>query len=273
MKFSEYFTAGQFAKLCGVSRQTLLFYDKSGIFSPEHIDDNGYRYYSYKQYDAFQVVLALKRIGTPLRHIKEFLDVRDSDSLARLLSSTREDVDRAVGDLLSVRLLIDEQLRQIDRTRSIWWEEPALRRQEEEYFILTEQIDEVYAPGHVAALSSLIGYCKERGYSHGFSIGTLMDKKWLLQGEFHRIGRLCVKVFEQTFDPREWHKPEGLYAEIYHKGDYETIDGTYRALLDFLEREHLETTGPFYEYDFINGLAAKSPEDYLIRICAKIAGD
>ncbi|WP_418657894.1 MerR family DNA-binding transcriptional regulator, partial [Clostridioides difficile] len=37
---------GEFAKLCGISKQTLIFYDKIGIFPPEYKDKNNYRYYS-----------------------------------------------------------------------------------------------------------------------------------------------------------------------------------------------------------------------------------
>ncbi|EGT4207022.1 MerR family DNA-binding transcriptional regulator, partial [Clostridioides difficile] len=47
----QYFTTGEFAKLCGISKQTLIFYDKIGIFSPEYKDKNNYRYYSVYQYD------------------------------------------------------------------------------------------------------------------------------------------------------------------------------------------------------------------------------
>lgn len=35
------FSTGEFAKLCGVSKQTLLYYDRVGIFKPERILENG----------------------------------------------------------------------------------------------------------------------------------------------------------------------------------------------------------------------------------------
>ena len=38
------FTAGEIAKLSGLSKQTILFYDKKGILKPDYVDpDNGYR--------------------------------------------------------------------------------------------------------------------------------------------------------------------------------------------------------------------------------------
>ena len=32
------FSTGEFAKLCGVSKQTLIYYDKIGLFKPDYKD-------------------------------------------------------------------------------------------------------------------------------------------------------------------------------------------------------------------------------------------
>ena len=46
-------TTGQFAKIVRVSKDTLFYYDKIGLFKPEIVSKNGYRYYSYNQYYTF----------------------------------------------------------------------------------------------------------------------------------------------------------------------------------------------------------------------------
>ena len=33
----DYFTTGEFAAICGVSKQTLFYYDQQGIFCPDHV--------------------------------------------------------------------------------------------------------------------------------------------------------------------------------------------------------------------------------------------
>ena len=39
------FTVGELAKLGGLSKQTLIFYDREGVFRPSYVDPaNGYRY-------------------------------------------------------------------------------------------------------------------------------------------------------------------------------------------------------------------------------------
>ena len=52
-KAASYFTIGEFAQLFGISKQTLFYYEKNNIFSPELIETNGYRYYSLEQYFIF----------------------------------------------------------------------------------------------------------------------------------------------------------------------------------------------------------------------------
>lgn len=67
------FSTGEFAKLCGVSKQTLLYYDRVGIFKPERILENGYRVYTYPQLETFHVIATLREMGTPIQEIKSYL--------------------------------------------------------------------------------------------------------------------------------------------------------------------------------------------------------
>ena len=50
-----YYTAGELADLFELPKQTLLYYDKMGILSPEFISENNYRHYSLKQYLILEV--------------------------------------------------------------------------------------------------------------------------------------------------------------------------------------------------------------------------
>ena len=44
------FSIGEVARYQNISKQTLIFYDKIGLFRPAYVDPhNGYRYYSASQ--------------------------------------------------------------------------------------------------------------------------------------------------------------------------------------------------------------------------------
>ena len=71
---NNYFSIGELSKLQNISRQTLIFYDKIGLFTPAYIDpENGYRYYHANQLDYLDTICIMKKIGFSLEEIKEHI--------------------------------------------------------------------------------------------------------------------------------------------------------------------------------------------------------
>lgn len=64
----EYYTAGELAKLFGIPKQTMFYYDKMGLLTPEFVAENGYRYYAMPQYLTLEIILFLRKldISVPL---------------------------------------------------------------------------------------------------------------------------------------------------------------------------------------------------------------
>ena len=58
------FTVGEFAKLCGLSKQALIFYDKENVVKPKYKDRrNGYRYYTADQLEQMDSIMILREMG------------------------------------------------------------------------------------------------------------------------------------------------------------------------------------------------------------------
>ena len=63
------FSIGELSKYQNISKQTLIFYDKIGLFRPAYVDpNNGYRYYSSAQIDRLDTILIMKRSDFPERN-------------------------------------------------------------------------------------------------------------------------------------------------------------------------------------------------------------
>lgn len=95
---NDYFTTGEFAKICSVSKQTLIYYDRVGIFSPDITGSNGYRYYSYTQIETFTVIAMLRDLGVHIREISHGLPFsRGSDTAdgSQINGNRKEDTDSA----------------------------------------------------------------------------------------------------------------------------------------------------------------------------------
>ena len=67
--------AGEMAKMQNISKQTLIYYDKIGLFQPCEIDPHtGYRYYAIEQWQELEIILCLKNLGMQLKEIKAYLN-------------------------------------------------------------------------------------------------------------------------------------------------------------------------------------------------------
>ena len=82
----------KFVKLCGVSKQTIIYYHNIGLFYPHYINEKKYRYYTLYQLELFQVLKVLKNIGTPLNDIKRYIESHNPNNYLELLNNHKQDI-------------------------------------------------------------------------------------------------------------------------------------------------------------------------------------
>ena len=100
------FSIGELSRYQNISKQTLIFYDKTGVFHPAYVDpSNGYRYYSASQLDELDTILILKKSGLSLQKIKELLSHYTTQSSLKVLKSQLGVIDRQMEELRLVRSL------------------------------------------------------------------------------------------------------------------------------------------------------------------------
>lgn len=68
---NDHISISEMASLHGLTRRTLIYYDKIDLFHPTYTADNGYRYYSISQIPYLREICFLKNIGLTLEEIKE----------------------------------------------------------------------------------------------------------------------------------------------------------------------------------------------------------
>ena len=85
----SYYRTGEFARLAAVTPRTLRFYDRTGLLSPSHYSEAGYRLYSREDLTALQQILALKFLGFSLDEIREFRH-NGPGEFARALAEQKE---------------------------------------------------------------------------------------------------------------------------------------------------------------------------------------
>lgn len=106
----KFYTAGQLAKLAGVSSRTIRFYDEKGILEPAAYSESDYRLYEEKDLLILQEILMLKYIGLPLEEIRDLLKEKEGKSLEETLNHQK-------NLLLEKRKQLDRILYAVDTAR------------------------------------------------------------------------------------------------------------------------------------------------------------
>ena len=102
----QFYSTGQFAKLCGVKKQTLFHYDDIGLLCPVDVANNGYRQYSYRQYETFLLITCLKEAGMSLKEIKAFLALGDDETRSARIAEVMRTLDGRIEHLVNVKRVL-----------------------------------------------------------------------------------------------------------------------------------------------------------------------
>lgn len=73
------YTAGEIARIAGVSLRTIRFYDEKGLLKPVSYSEAGYRYYNQESLAVLQRILMLKYLGFSLQRIEEIMTSRNME--------------------------------------------------------------------------------------------------------------------------------------------------------------------------------------------------
>lgn len=110
----ELFQIGEMARLFHLSVSSIRHYETLGLVTPERIDpDTGYRYYSVRQFEAFNTIRYFRTLDMPLPEIADFLRNRDVDKIEEKLQAQKAAVAEKQRELARIEHKIDARLRQL----------------------------------------------------------------------------------------------------------------------------------------------------------------
>lgn len=261
---STYLTTGQFSKLTNIPKHVLFYYDEIGLFKPEIVMPNGYRYYAHYQYYAFTVISFLKNTGMPLKDIKKYLDERSQEKL---------------------KLVFDEQVKKID--------EEIHRLNVSKHFIMQTQHN-IKEAGENPANTCIIKYFKEtpiimsekakntRGddyfkdymqfvsdYNLRFAnyIGTIINKEDIIDHNYDSYSYF----FTQSLNPNPSNfRDAGHYLTYYHHGNFNSLKNAYDIMIKYATSNNIQLGDYFYENLLVNDITAQTVDEFVIEISIKV---
>ena len=97
------FRIGEFARVNGVTKHTLIHYDDIGLLTPAITEENGYRYYIDKQYSDFSNISQLKELGLSLKEIDEYIHQDHFPQREEILQNRMEAIEREIQRLTDLK--------------------------------------------------------------------------------------------------------------------------------------------------------------------------
>ena len=147
------YRVGELAARVGVSVRTLHHYDRLGLVRPAARSEADYRLYREPDLLRLQQVLTLRRLGLPLRRIREVLDGEGFDVAASLRIQLRALRER-IEELRRIESAIEEALDAQERSGAWDWE-LVLRAAEAAGTSGDDLMEKYYTPEQMAQFAEL----------------------------------------------------------------------------------------------------------------------
>ncbi|MGF1753005.1 Zn(2+)-responsive transcriptional regulator [Vibrio makurazakiensis] len=104
------FQIGELAKRCGVTADTLRFYEKNNLIVPASRSESGYRLYNEENQKQVSFILKSKELGLSLDEIRELLEIK--------LEATEHSCAEVKAITTAKLTLIDEKIKELGRIRT-----------------------------------------------------------------------------------------------------------------------------------------------------------
>lgn len=284
-------TAGEFAKMCQTTRDTLRYYERRGILVPKKNPVNGYHYYSYAQISSYYFIRTFRGLDCSVGDIKEYLlggeEVRFDEFVDqqydRLLEMSRE-LDRKIHTIAGTKKILN-QIRIADVGR------PVIRRMENSlYLMLTEvQSSPATSSGEIEKdIRRHLKRCDCPGIQ-AFPMGAAIGKEAFMRGDYSYKNvfsfaevndserkRTSVENSGNTENGGTTDKRQAVLTEM-KPGEYLTavsresdgdITGLYTEIKALLQKEKKELCSDIYIISIVNVIDPNEERKYLKYIFA-----
>ena len=264
----DMFSIGELAGYQNISKQTLIFYDKIGLFRPAYVGpENGYRYYSAAQLDYLDTICIMKKFGFSLDAIKAHMKSYTLDTSLIALRKQLTIIDRQIKDLQLIKSRVAHHCAQLEQSAAIRSDSAAVSVEtvKSQYLLLQE----VASPYTLEAVSIATKQCFVRSFKDQlpifFQSGAIVPLSRIQEGRYTEASFAFLPI-EKSSVPGVVKLPAGRCAVTHHTGDYLSIGKAYERLLEYCRGHQLKIVSDAYEFAINDYLSTGNESEYITKI-------
>lgn len=246
-----YFTTGELARLTGLSKQLLIFYDKKNFFTATSTGSNGYRYYLLSKYFQLKILITLRKMDIPLEEIYQYLQHGNDDFLLNIYKRKLSEYQEQMKQLQKKSQILEKRIQSMERQPHLILNRIFITELEKERRYYRWDID-MSAPvkERVSQMAAALRpYLQDENCFRDSILGFILPSASLHQEQPATSYSFLTHYIPHMPGIKEKvvhiMKP-GVYLKIHGYGHYGVIDAeTKRALLDFIGRNHMKADDHF----------------------------
>lgn len=246
-----YFTTGELARLTGLSKQLLIFYDKKNFFTATATGSNGYRYYLLSKYFQLKILITLRKMDIPLEEIYQYLQHGNDEFLLSIYKRKLSEYLEQMKQLQKKSQILEKRIQSMERQPHLILNRIFITELEKERRYYRWDID-MSAPvkDRVSQMATALRpYLQDENCFRDSILGFILPSASLHQEQPATSYSFLTHYIPHMPGIKEKAvhimKP-GVYLKIHGYGHYGVIDAeTKRALLDFIGRNHMKADDHF----------------------------
>lgn len=269
MERSKYLTTGELARLAHVTKNTLFHYDKIGLFSPEIVTENDYRYYSVHQIEVLNAIVMLRELGMPLKEIRTFLDGRNPQKLLELLEKEEVQIQEQIEHLKNQSRWIKEKREKVRTVLGVEIHRIYVRQQAETYYVINN-LENLSDTAYAEKITELTEVYESQNHNNCYEIGNIQQTSDIRQGIYDNYQNVAIIMKQKPKKMKYYCMPAGEYLVAYYKGHWKNIGEAYERMIKYAGENGLRLSDYFMEMYAVDSLMAEREEDYVTELSVRI---
>lgn len=258
------FTTGQFAKLHHINKRTLHYYDSIGLFSPEHVGENGYRYYTYLQSSTLEMLLTMRELGMSICEIDMYMKNRSAEAFHEIIMGKTAEIDEDIKRLKEIKRLLAMKEEQLRICKDEDMDNIEIIECDKEYLLLGEAIADTYDEKEFTMFIERAHTLSTRRIFNK-SYGCMISVEKIVERKFNEDDCFFAKMEKDFGKSGLYIKPKGRYIRAFCKGSWDKLPNTYDRIIEFAIKNGLTLKGYFYE-EGINEMTILCMDEYITQI-------
>ena len=256
MENRKYFTTGELAKLTGLSKQLLIFYDKKNFFHASSTGSNGYRYYLLSQYFQLKILITLRKLDIPLEEIYQYLVHGNQEMLLQIYKKKLQEYTKQIEQLRKKTEILENRIQAMEHDPKLILNQVFITAIEKERTYYQWKID-MSTPVKeriIQLATALRPYLQDENCFNDNIIGYILSTNTLRShSAAQKYSFLTAELPAKTNIPphKTYSMKPGIYLKVHGYGHYGIIDPeTKKLILDFIERNDLKTASHYIVFPF-----------------------